>query len=232
MLKWNTVWKEMKPLNRSLNETLKSSTVKAKTPRMTLHRNSFLSKIRTRLKAIPRCFLHSAISSHKLICHGYLSAEVGHLFDWIQLSEVGNWVRWHQKCTKPDKWGLQLLTTQKKTSARSVQHGFTLGCCSKGPDSSLWPSGASAGSSYLPKHTNAATWMPCKQLYQLCYTTKQPDTSTNIKKITVLYISPFSAFPQSSTSSASFISGYNCRSKLLIRAASLPVQLEPYLLCW
>lgn len=177
----------MKPLNQSLNETLKSSTVKAKIPRMTLPHNSFLSKIRTRLKAIPICFLHSAISSPKLICHGYLGAEAGHLFDWIQLSEVDKWARWHQKCTKPDKWGgLQSLTTQKKTSARAVQRVFALWCCSKEPDSSLWSSGASAGSCYLPKGTNAATWIPCKQLYQLCYTTKQPDTSTFTKKRTVL----------------------------------------------
>lgn len=74
--------------------------------------------------------------------------------------------------------GLQLSTAQKKTSARAVQCSFTLGCCSKGPYSSLWSLGASAGSCYLPKHTKAATCMPCKQLYQLCYTTKQPATST------------------------------------------------------
>lgn len=128
--------------------------------------------------------------------------------------------------------GLQLLTTQKKTCARAVPRGFTLGCCSKGPDCSLWSLGASAGSCSSPKHRNAATWMPCKQLYQLCHTTKLPDTSTCLKKMIVLYISSFSAFPQSSTSSASFIPGYSCRSKLLLTAALLSVQLELYLLCW
>lgn len=62
---------------------------------------------------------------------------------------MDEWARWHQNCTR-QMGGLQLLTAQKKTSARAVQCSFTLGCCSRGPDSSLWSLGASAGSLIYP----------------------------------------------------------------------------------
>lgn len=155
---WITPWKAV------------SSTAEAEMCRMTLSHISFLSKTRTRFSIIPMCFLHGAISSRKSICHGHVSAEIGHRFDWIQLSEVGMQTNWHQKHTKPAEQGfLCLLTAEQITIARAIQDAFTPRCCSKRPDPGLWSGVGPSGFSDGAGDADTPTWMCPKRLCQMLY---------------------------------------------------------------
>lgn len=133
--------------------------------------------------------------------------------------------------------GFTVVNNQKKIIARAIQDAFTLQCCSERSDSSLWSLVGSVESCYLTKGTSAATWMLCKQLQWLCYTTRQPDTGIYMEKKSWFICQLLLCFSMkqqksSNSSSVSCIPDYNCTSKLPLTAGLLCSAQLLICLCW